>query len=94
MPWSFWLGLALGVLAFGPLGFILGKAVGGQTEAPRNNEKEDAVDHAADKERADIEADLQNRIEETLTSDAKDLVDALNRDFDAAVPPAPRVPPK
>lgn len=87
MPWEFYLGLALGVLASAPLAFIIGKAVGVTPEPVRATEKEDAVDTAAEKERAQIEHDLQERIEETLTSDAKELTDALNSDFDKLAPP-------
>lgn len=87
MPLEFYLGLALGVLASAPLAFIIGKAVGVTPEPVRATEKEDAVDTAAEKERAQIEHDLQERIEETLTSDAKELTDALNSDFDKLAPP-------
>lgn len=87
MPWQFYLGLALGVLASAPLAFIIGKAVGVTLEPVRAAEKEDAVDATADKERAQIERELQQRIEETLTSDAKELTDALNSDFDKLAPP-------
>ncbi len=87
MPWTFYLGLALGILGSAPLAFIIGKAVGVTPEPVRAAEKEDAIDQTAEKERAQIEHDLQKRIEETLTSDAKELTDALNSDFDKLVPP-------
>jgi hypothetical protein len=87
MPWQFWLGLVLGSIAFGPLGFIIGRAVGPAGEAPRTIAREDAADERADRERSEIEAELQQRIEQTLKADAEELRDALNNDFNTTLAP-------
>lgn len=91
MPWQFWFGLGLGGIAFGAIGFLLGRATASPAEPSRVLEREDEADAKADAERKEIEDDLRKRVEETLLSDEKELRDALNKDFDDMDPD--RTPP-
>lgn len=83
MTWLEALYLILGLLSGGGIGFAIGRYV---VPAPDNTgaraiEKEDAADAKADAARQKIDDDLAAKIEETRQADAKELADALNKDF-------------
>ncbi len=83
MSWQEVLFLILGLLAGIGLGILIGRYL---MPAPDNTgaraiEKEDAADAKADAARQKIDDDLAQKVEETREADAKELTDALNKDF-------------
>lgn len=86
MPWQFYLGLALGSLPGGLIGYLVGgiaRASKARDEALKAVEEADAK---ADKQRESIEEGLNRVLDETRKADGKELEDALNEDFSR--PPA------
>lgn len=91
MPWQFFLGLGLGAVAFGAVGFALGRLSAPAAEPARAIEREDAADARADAARKELDDDLRARVEETIRADGKELRDAMENDFDDMLPPDRRV---
>lgn len=81
MTWQGVVSSVLCLLLGAVIGYFLGLYTASRNAVARAVDKEDAADAKADAARDKIDADLAKVVDETRQSDAKELADALNKDF-------------
>jgi len=82
MTWQFYLGLVLGLLAGGLIGFAVGRLLAVNARVAVAEEKIEAADAKADEGRDIIGDNLREKTNAAATMPAGDLKNALNTTFD------------